>query len=118
MNKNKVKNRSAGIFAKRLAALRKERQLTQVNLAEKVSVSRGIVAYYESCETNPSLNTLEKFADFFGVPIRELVEEPEDSQVKPGPASRLEQQMRQVKRLSAIQQRRLVNMIDAFLTTE
>jgi len=109
--------RSSKVFARRLAKLRRERQLTQVELAEKVGVSRGIVAFYESCRTNPTLETVEKFADFFGVPVSYLLEEAEDGRSRPGPASKFEQQVEHVRQLSPIQQRRLVNMIDAFLTT-
>jgi len=109
--------RSSKVFANLLAALRKERQLTQVELAEKVGVSRGIVAFYESCKTNPTLETVEKFADFFGVSIGYMLEEAEGGRSRPGPASKFEQQVDRVRQLSPLQQRRLVNMIDAFLTT-
>jgi len=110
-------SRSSKIFADRLATLRKEHRITQVELAEKVGVSRGIVAFYESCRTNPTVETVEKFADFFGVPVTYLLEEKDEGRARSGPASKFEQQVEKVRQLSPIQQRRLVNMIDAFLTT-
>ena len=110
-------SRSSEIFASRLATLRKERRITQAELAEKVGVSRGIVAFYESCKTNPTLETVEKFADFFGVSVGYMLEEVKDEKCKRGPASKFEQQVEKVRQLSQIQQRRLVNMLDAFLTT-
>jgi transcriptional regulator with XRE-family HTH domain len=109
--------RAAKVFAKRLAELRKQRHLTQVELAAQVGVSRGIVAFYESCQTNPTLETVERFADFFGVSMTYMLEDTEDRPSHPGPPSKFERHIEQVRKLSPIQQRRLANMIDAFLTT-
>ncbi|KOY81276.1 helix-turn-helix transcriptional regulator [Lysinibacillus macroides] len=55
------------MFAQNLAKLRKERNLSQYTLAELMNLSRGQIANYEQGSREPDFDTLEKFADFFGV---------------------------------------------------
>ncbi len=53
-------------FAMRIKELRKERNLTQVALAEALNVSNGCIAMLETNKSEPTANTLAKYADFFG----------------------------------------------------
>ncbi|MGE6602636.1 helix-turn-helix domain-containing protein [Lysinibacillus fusiformis] len=55
------------MFGKILAGLRKERKLSQYDLAERMNLSRGQIANYEQGKRQPDFDTLEQFADFFGV---------------------------------------------------
>lgn len=55
------------MFGQRLAKLRKERNLSQYELAEKMGFSRGQIANYEQGTRQPDFETLLKFADYFGV---------------------------------------------------
>lgn len=55
------------LFGQRLAKLRKERNLSQYELAEKMGFSRGQIANYEQGTRQPDFETLLKFADFFNV---------------------------------------------------
>lgn len=56
-----------------LKILRKEKGLTQTQLANAVGLGRQAYAYYEKGEREPSPETLCKFADFFGVTVDELL---------------------------------------------
>lgn len=56
-----------------LKILRKEKGLTQTQLANAVGIGRQAYAYYEKGEREPSPETLCKFADFFGVTVDELL---------------------------------------------
>jgi transcriptional regulator with XRE-family HTH domain len=49
-------------FPERLATLRKERQLTQQQLADKVDVHISQVRRYESGESQPTLDVIRKLA--------------------------------------------------------
>lgn len=49
-------------FPQRLAALRKERKLTQQSLADKVGVHLSQIRRYESGETQPALEVIRKLA--------------------------------------------------------
>ena len=60
------------MFKDNLIQLRKLRQLTQENIAEKVGVSRQAVAKWESGETVPDLDKCRIIADLFGVSLDDL----------------------------------------------
>ena len=54
-------------FAQRLKTLRKERGITQQQLADGVGLSKGGLSYYENAGRTPDISILERFADYFGV---------------------------------------------------
>lgn len=56
-----------------LKQLRKERNLTQDELAKNVKVNRSTLGMYESGRREPNYETLEIFADYFNVPIDKLL---------------------------------------------
>ena len=53
--------------------LRKEKGLTQEQLAEQVSVSRRTVSRWETGSNMPDLDILIELSDFYGVELRELL---------------------------------------------
>ncbi|MBO7363841.1 MAG: helix-turn-helix transcriptional regulator, partial [Lachnospiraceae bacterium] len=57
-----------------IKALRKEKNLTQEQLAEAFFVSGKTVSRWETGSTLPDLLTLQNIADYFGVDIRELID--------------------------------------------
>jgi len=59
---------------KMLKQLRKQRGLTQSELGEIVGVAKSTLSLYETGTREPDIETLKKFADFFGVSIDTLLE--------------------------------------------
>ena len=55
------------MFAERLKSLRKEQNLTQQKIAEKLNISRGSYAQWEAQRTQPSSKSVETLANFFDV---------------------------------------------------
>ena len=55
------------IMAISMADLRKERKMTQEDLAEKVGLTKGAIGMYETDKRKPDYDTLLKFADIFNV---------------------------------------------------
>jgi transcriptional regulator with XRE-family HTH domain len=53
----------------RLAELRKSRDLTQHELADKLNIGKSTLAMYETDKREPSSEGLIAIADFFGVTI-------------------------------------------------
>lgn len=53
-----------------------ENDLTQEALAAAVNVSRSAIAKYENGNGEPSFETMQAIADYFGIPLEELQEEP------------------------------------------
>jgi transcriptional regulator with XRE-family HTH domain len=60
----------------RVKALRQERGLLQKQVAEKAGLTASMVSQIESGRLNPTLTTLRKVADAFGISIPELLEPP------------------------------------------
>ena len=53
------------MFAQRLKELRKKNNITQVQLAEKLGVSKGTVAMWETGKRQPNFETLDELSDIF-----------------------------------------------------
>ena len=53
------------MFAERLKELRKEKNLTQVQLAEALGVSKGTIAMWEIGKREPNFETLDRLSDIF-----------------------------------------------------
>lgn len=67
------------MFAKRLKCLRRTQGLSQVQLAEKLGVKKQSVCNWENDNIRPSIEMLEKAADFFGVSTDYLLGRPEST---------------------------------------
>ena len=61
-------------FAKKLKELRKEKGLTQEELANQLFVSRTLISKYESGAIYPTKENAEKIAHFFNVSLSDLID--------------------------------------------
>ena len=61
------------MLSKNIVYFRKQKQMTQETLAEKLNVSRQAVSKWESGLTEPDVQTLIKLSDIFEVSLDELV---------------------------------------------
>jgi len=57
------------IFAERLKDLRKEKKLSQYQLAEKVGVTQTAINLWELNKREPKLSAVSNIADFFDVSL-------------------------------------------------
>lgn len=53
------------MFAERLKELRIEKNMTQVQLAETLGVSKGTIAMWETGKREPNFETLDRLSDIF-----------------------------------------------------
>lgn len=60
-------------MANRFTALRKQHELSQEQLAEKLGVSRQAVSKWERAEASPDIENLSSLAKLYGITIDELV---------------------------------------------
>lgn len=67
--------------AKNLGALRKQKGLTQADLAEKLNYSDKAISRWEKGDTLPDLNVLYEICQFYGITMNELIGE-EEAKVK------------------------------------
>ncbi|HAI51812.1 MAG TPA: transcriptional regulator [Firmicutes bacterium] len=61
----------------KVAALRRERGITQEELADALEVSRQTISSIENGRYNPSLELAFRIARFFGLTIEEIFQEDE-----------------------------------------
>lgn len=59
-------------LSERLTELRKEKNLSQAELADALNVSRQSVSLWENGSTVPALDKLQFLAEFYGVTLDEL----------------------------------------------
>jgi transcriptional regulator with XRE-family HTH domain len=64
------------IFGSVLVKLRKQRGLTQAQLAEKMGTTKRAIAYYERSMKNPSIGTIVKIAEALGIQKEKLLKTP------------------------------------------
>lgn len=60
-------------FKENLKFLRKTRELKQSELAEHLKISEKTVSHWETGYTEPSISQLLQLAEFFEVPLEELI---------------------------------------------
>lgn len=59
----------------KLAELRKQRGLSQKQLADALNCSQNIISQYENGNRKPSMTQLQKISAYFGISIDELIDE-------------------------------------------
>ncbi len=57
------------LFGDRLRILRKEKRMTQEELAKKFNTGKASISNYENNLRLPDANTISGYADFFGVSV-------------------------------------------------
>jgi transcriptional regulator with XRE-family HTH domain len=57
------------MFGKRILELRNSKEMTQTQLAKTLGISRSALSLYEIEKREPDINTLNKIAKLFNVPV-------------------------------------------------
>ena len=59
---------------RRIAALRKEKRISQISLSMKMNVSQKTISAYENGKSEPSISILKKLAQIFDTSVDYLIE--------------------------------------------
>ena len=103
----------------RIAQLRKEQNITQVQLAETLGVSQQTVNAYEMGHRRVPVSALSVLANALAISLEELIGTPQPAGAKKrGPAPKLLQQVERIQRLPKAQQRFVMQMIDTVLAQQ
>ena len=68
-------------FSDTLVSLRKERGLSQQQVAEDTGLSRSAIGMYETGKREPDMETLKKFTDYFHVDMNTLITGTDDPEL-------------------------------------
>jgi transcriptional regulator with XRE-family HTH domain len=104
-------------MGQRLARLRKERGLTQVELATRVGIIQGLVTNYERNKLRMHPEMVVRFAMALGVSGDELLGIPTKKATPPRArlSLRLVKRLQKIEKLSGPKQKVLLHTIDVFL---
>ena len=100
----------------RIAQLRKERGLTQVQLAQLLDLTQQMVASYEVGRRRVPVSLLPAIADALTISIEELIgRPPARAAARRGPAPKLQQQIERIGQLPKAKQRFVMQMLETVL---
>lgn len=68
------------LFCEKIALLRKEKGLSQLEVAEKLNVSRQAISRWEVGAAMPSTDNLKYLGELYGVPVDVLLDDGQDLQ--------------------------------------
>lgn len=101
-------------LGRRIAVLRKESGLTQVELAKILSISQQHMASFEAGRRKVVASYIPLLAQMFAVTTDELLGI-ENKPAKRGPTAKLQLQVEQLSRLPKTKQKFVVEMLDAVI---
>ena len=104
------------ILAERVQALRKQAGLTQIELAEKIGVSKSQYIRYETKDVQPPANIMNKLADALGTSVDYLISGDKSEKAKASlKNSELIQRFKEVDTLPEEEQGVLIKIISAYV---
>jgi transcriptional regulator with XRE-family HTH domain len=106
-------------FRENLAKFRKERKLTQIQLAELLDVQPRLISRWESGETKPQFDHMVRLAEVLAVTLDELARGSETASSQPLIRNkRLEELCRRVDSLSREDQDVVCHVMDSLIRKE
>ena len=100
----------------RIAQLRKQSGITQVQLAEALDLSQAAITAYESGARRVPVSMLPALARILGVSVEELIgEQPSVAARKRGPAPKLQQQLERISALPKSKQKFVMQVLETVL---
>lgn len=103
-------------LGERIASLRKERNVTQVQLAEALNVSQQTVQAYEVGRRRIPVSALPVVARLLTVSLDELFGEAKRLANKRGPSSQLQRSIERISALPKPKQKFVIEMLEAMVT--
>ena len=114
MRKNSDKNMT--VFGRNLRALRRRNNLSQEKFAIALGITRDTVSYYECKAKNPTVDFVQKVADYFAIGTDELLLNAPETRIKPGPKSKIEAKVEAIKKLPKHEQKAVFTLIDSLVS--
>ncbi|MFO0387861.1 MAG: helix-turn-helix domain-containing protein [bacterium] len=103
------------LLGSRLAQLRKELELTQVQLAQMLDISQQMVASYEVGRRRIPVSMLPFLAQALKVPVDVLLGDTAKTRSKRGPEPKLQQHIERISQLPKPKQKFVIELLDTVL---
>ncbi len=101
-------------LGQRIATLRKELGMTQMQLAEVLTISQQYIQAFEAGRRKVPSSMLPTLAQLFGITVDELIGM-KSKAVKRGPTPKLQRQVEQISLLPRTKQRFVMDMLDTVI---
>jgi transcriptional regulator with XRE-family HTH domain len=105
-------------FGERLARLRKDRGLTQVELAERLDISQPVLSYYEKQSRRVPPKVLVRLAEVLEVSVDELLGLAPVKTAPATPRGRLLSRLRQIEMLPPAERKAILKILDGLLARQ
>jgi transcriptional regulator with XRE-family HTH domain len=103
------------MIGEKIKTLRKEHNLTQVELAKKLGVDQPLLHRWENGGRNPSLKTIKKISKIFTVSIDTLVFDEKDIKHLTENDKPLLEKLKNFEKLKINEQEMIINMINTLV---
>jgi transcriptional regulator with XRE-family HTH domain len=102
----------------RIAALRKDQGMTQVQLAELLDLTQQMIASYEVGRRRVPVSLLPQIASTLAVSLEDLIGKKDAQPPRRGPAPKLQLQIERIQQLPRAKQRFVIEMLDTVLAQQ
>ena len=102
-----------GSFGKRTAAIRKERKMTQEELAKLLNTSISVIGRYERDEMSPGIEVAKKIATYLGTTVGYLLGETDKADLFKDPI--MLERFQDIDKLPTEEKKCIFSLLDAFL---
>ena len=99
----------------RIAALRRDSHITQVQLAETLGIAQSTINAYELGQRRVPVSALPLLAKTLGVDLETLMGQDQARTRKRGPSPKLAQHMERIRQLPKPKQKFVMDMLDTVL---
>lgn len=103
-------------LGERVAEIRKDNNITQVQMAQMLGVSQQQIASYEAGRVKIPVASLPQLSQILAVSIDEILGV--EKRAHRGPTAKLQRQMEMISELPKPKQKLIVEMLDAILSKE
>lgn len=102
-------------LGQRIARLRKEQSITQVQLAEKLAISQQHMASFEKGIRKVPVSMLPAISQILNIPLEDLFGISDSKAIKRGPTPKLQRQVELISQLPKTKQRFVMDMLDTVI---
>ena len=116
MRRSSEKNMTT--FGRNLWRLRQKHAMLQEDLAKAIGVPRDTISYYECKAKNPTVEFVQKIAEYFGTGTDDLLLDFPENRIKPGPKSKVEKKVEAIRKLPPNEQKAVFTLIDSLASKQ
>jgi transcriptional regulator with XRE-family HTH domain len=100
-------------FGKRMAALRKERKMTQEELAKLLSTSISVIGRYERDEMTPSIDVAKNISNHLNTTVGYLLGETDKADLFKDPV--MLQRLAELDKMESTEKGHILHVLDGFI---